>query len=78
MCNSIKFGADDSWLSSMCNIHFYDKDLETVTCLDCLDFKTRQCMGKGLRSDECVACIEKHAELNHRQKMRICPKPLGL
>jgi len=78
MGTSIKFNANSSWLSSMYNVHFDDKELETVTCSDCLDFITRQCMGKGLKSNDCVACIKKHAEVNHRQNKRIRHKSLGL
>jgi hypothetical protein len=78
MCASMDIDANSSWLSTMCNVHFNEKDLATVTCSDCLDFKTRQCMGKGLMSYECVACIKKHAEASHQQIMRPRPKSLGL
>jgi len=40
----------------------FDKALSRIKCSDCMDFKSKVCKGRGFRGEECVACMEEHAD----------------
>ena len=47
-------------------MHFVNEDDETITCKDCIDYKTRQCFGRNYKAKECIDCITKHVQVAHR------------
>lgn len=52
--------------SKMIKLHFVDENHTRITCRDCIDYQLRQCDGKGYTGDECIKCIQAHADLMHK------------
>ena len=46
-------------------LHFSSEDCAAVTCRDCIDYKIRQCQGRGYAGQECLACMERHLADSH-------------
>jgi hypothetical protein len=45
-----------------CIIHFQGQNPESISCETCLDYKEKNCEGKGFRDNDCIRCMAEHSE----------------
>lgn len=50
---------------TMFTLHFSTDDYTAVSCRDCVDYKTKQCAGRGFSGIKCLHCMAVHLVESH-------------